>query len=38
MRSAHRRHLLKPGAVYRLHFSATAPNGNKSSVSIPLAA
>jgi hypothetical protein len=30
--------LLTPGAVYRLHFSATAPNGNKSSLSIPFAA
>ena len=30
--------LLKPGAVYRLHFSATAPNGIKSSLSIPFAA
>jgi hypothetical protein len=30
--------LLEPGAVYRVHFSATAPNGNKASLSIPFAA
>lgn len=30
--------LLKPGAVYRIRFSATDPDGNKSSLSVPFAA
>jgi hypothetical protein len=29
--------LLKPGAVYRIHFSATDPDGNKSGLTVPFA-
>ena len=27
--------LLRPGAVYRIRFSATSPTGNKSSLTVP---